>query len=74
MKYLIMGAIVGGNAVILWLGIRFGGRWIDKMLCVQNQDPNKPIVRPIACCSYCRAPSDCIDGCVVIRSGIREGK
>jgi len=59
MKYLIMAAIIGGTSLTMWLAIHFGGKWIDKMLCVQPPyDPNKPLVRPY--------PPE--------SNGIREGK
>lgn len=48
MKYLIMAGIFGGTGGMIWAGTYFGGRWIDKMLCVRPPlDPSKPIVRPI---------------------------
>lgn len=48
MKYLAMFGIIGGTGSVIWLGIHFGSRWIDKMLGVQPPfDPSKPIVRPM---------------------------
>lgn len=45
-KLAVVGMISGLTFTFISLGIYFGGRWIDKMLCVQPPiDPSKPIVR-----------------------------
>lgn len=44
MKYLIVACLIGGTSGVIWLGIHFGSKWVDKMLCVPT-DPNKPLVR-----------------------------
>lgn len=36
----------GGTALMIWLGIHFGTKYIDKMLCLPKRDPNDPIVLP----------------------------
>jgi len=44
---IFMLALVGIVALLIWAGIHFGGKWIDKMLCVrQPLDLSKPIVLP----------------------------
>lgn len=45
MDSVIVGAIIGGTAAFLWVGIHFGSKWVDKMLHFKPVDPNKPIVR-----------------------------
>jgi hypothetical protein len=37
--------IIVGNAFLLWAGVHFGSKWIDKMLHFEPIDLNKPIVR-----------------------------
>jgi hypothetical protein len=45
-KFAIVGTLSGLTFAFISLSLHFGGKWIDKMLCVQPpQDPNKPIVR-----------------------------
>lgn len=45
MKYVAAIGFILAFAGILRLALYFGYRWIDRMLCVQHIDPNKPIVR-----------------------------
>lgn len=48
MKYLAMFGIIGGTGTLIWLGIHFGSRWIDRTLGVHPPlDPSKPIVRKL---------------------------
>lgn len=39
--------LIGGTASAIWLGIHYGSKWVDRMLCVPPLDPNKPIVLPV---------------------------
>jgi hypothetical protein len=45
-QHLIVIAVIAAPVLLIYTGIHFGSRWIDRMLCVQPPlDPNKPIVR-----------------------------
>ena len=43
---LIALGIYAATCAVIWLGCHFGGKWIDRMLCVPPMDPSKPIVLP----------------------------
>lgn len=44
---LLIVGIVGGTSFLIWLGVHFGSKWIDRMLCVPpKRDPSQPIVLP----------------------------
>lgn len=45
MKYLIALSVIFGNAALIWCGIHFGSKWVDKMLHYSPVDPTKPVVR-----------------------------
>jgi hypothetical protein len=48
MKFVVVFGIVAGTYGLIRLGLYFGYRWVDKMLCVPEPiDLNKPIVRPL---------------------------
>ena len=49
MEILAALAIYAGTGLVIWLGIHFGGKWIDRQLTVQPMKPldlSKPIVLP----------------------------
>lgn len=42
-------AVLFGTSLVLWLGIHFGGKLVDRMFYIPpRHDPNKPIVLPHA--------------------------
>jgi hypothetical protein len=46
MKALTIIALFGGTFAFIRLGVYFGSKYIDRMLCVRPPaDPDKPIVR-----------------------------
>jgi hypothetical protein len=47
MKYIVVFGYVAAAYGLIRLGLYFGYRWVDKMLCLPEPiDPSKPIVRP----------------------------
>lgn len=45
MEYIVVLGIVAAVLAVIRIGLYFGYRWIDKMLCVMPPvDPNKPII------------------------------